>query len=127
MRIAVMGAGAVGGYFGAPLARGGHEVVFIARGRHLEALRRDGLRVISPFGNLHIQHACFTDDTSDVGIADLILFCVKSYDTESAAESLRPMIGTDSAILSLQNGIDNAEKIARQRGEQRNFCRCGLY
>jgi len=63
----------------------------------------------------------FTDDTSDVGIADLILFCVKSYDTESAAESLRPMIGTDSAILSLQNGIDNAEKIARLWGEQRTF------
>src|SRR5213593_4470705 len=63
----------------------------------------------------------FTDDTSDVGIADLILFCVKSYDTESAAESLRPMIGTDSAILSLQNGIDNAEKIARLWGEQRTL------
>jgi len=119
MRIAVMGAGAVGGYFGARLARAGHEVVFIARGRHLEALRRDGLRVISPFGDLHIQHARFTGDTSDVGIADLILFCVKSYDTESAAESLRPMIATDSAILSLQNGIDNPEKIARLWRQQR--------
>src|SRR6266511_5673814 len=121
MRIAVMGAGAVGGYFGARLARGGHELVFIARGRHLEALRRDGLRVISPFGNLHIEDARFTGDTTDVGIADLILFCVKSYDTESAAESLRPLIATESAIFSLQNGIDNAEKIARLWGEQRTF------
>jgi 2-dehydropantoate 2-reductase len=121
MRIAVMGAGAVGGYFGARLSRAGHEVVFIARGRHLEALRRDGLRVISPFGNLHIEDARFTGDTTDVGIADLILFCVKSYDTESAAESLRPLIATESAILSLQNGIDNPEKIARLWGEQRTF------
>jgi 2-dehydropantoate 2-reductase len=119
MRIAVMGAGAVGGYFGARLASAGHEVAFIARGRHLEAMHREGLRVISPFGDLHIQNARFTVDTSDVGIADLILFCVKSYDTESAAESLRPMMSAGSVILSLQNGIDNPEKIARLWRQQR--------
>ena len=86
MLIAVMGAGAVGGYFGSRLASAGHEVAFIARGRHLEAMRREGLRVISPAGDLRVQNARFTADTNDVGIVDLILFCVKSYDTESAAE-----------------------------------------
>src|SRR6266545_7591460 len=121
MHIAVMGAGAVGGYFGARLASAGHDVAFIARGRHLEAMRREGLRVISPAGDLRVQNARFTADTNDVGIVDLILFCVKSYDTESAAESLRPMMSDGSAILSLQNGIDNAEKIARLWGEQRTF------
>jgi 2-dehydropantoate 2-reductase len=114
MRIAVMGAGAVGAYFGAKLALAGHDVAFIARGGHLEAMRRQGLRVTSPAGNFHIQNARFTADTNDVGIVDLILFCVKSYDTESAAESLTPMIGDDTGILSLQNGVDNPEKIARK-------------
>jgi 2-dehydropantoate 2-reductase len=121
MRIAVMGAGAVGGHFGAQLARAGHKVAFIARGQHLEAMRREGLRVISPAGDLHIQNARFTVDTNDVGIVDLILFCVKSYDTESAAASLRPMMSDGSVILSLQNGIDNPEKIARLWGKQRTF------
>jgi len=119
MRIAVMGAGAVGGYFGARLASAGHEVAFIVFGCHREAKHREGLRVISPFGDLHIQNARFTVDTSDIGIADLILFCVKSYDTESAAESLRPMMSAGSVILSLQNGIDNPEKIARLWRQQR--------
>lgn len=121
MRIAIMGAGAVGGYFGARLARAGHDVAFIARGEHLEAMGRQGLRVISPAGDLLIRNACFTTDTNDVGVVDLILFCVKSYDTESAAKLLTPLIGAGSAILSLQNGIDNPHKIARLWGEQRTF------
>jgi len=119
MHIAVMGAGAVGGYFGARLASAGHDVAFIARGRHLEAMRREGLRVISPAGDLRVQNARFTADTNDVGIVDLILLCVKSYDTESAVASLRPMMSDDSVILSLQNGIDNPEKIARLWDRQR--------
>src|SRR5688500_11394434 len=112
MRIAVMGAGAVGAYFGAKLALAGHDLAFIARGEHLQAMQRRGLRVITPAGNFDVQNARFTADPNDVGIVDLILFCVKSFDTESAAESLKPMIGDDTRILSLQNGIDNAEKIA---------------
>ena len=121
MRIAVMGTGAVGGYFGAKLAAAGHDLVFIARGKHLEAMQRQGLRVNSPGGNLHIESARFTADAHDAGSVDLILFCVKSYDTETAAEALAPMIGARTTILSLQNGIDNPEKIARRWGDERTL------
>ena len=113
MRIAVMGAGAVGGYFGAKLAADGHQLVFIARGKHLAALRKDGLRVKSPHEELHIVDAFFTDDPVKAGAVDLVLFCVKSYDTEAAAQLLTPLTGAATKILSLQNGIDNAERIAR--------------
>jgi len=113
MRIAVMGAGAVGGYFGARLAATSNQVAFIARGDHLTALRRDGLAVESYRGNLRIRDALFTDDPTQVGAVDLILFCVKSYDTEPVAQSLGPMMGPETIILSLQNGVDNPDKIAR--------------
>jgi 2-dehydropantoate 2-reductase len=113
VRIAVMGAGAVGGYFGARLAATSNEVAFIARGPHLKALRRDGLAVESYQCNLYIRDALFTDDLPQVGCVDLILFCVKSYDTEPVAQSLGPMIRPETIILSLQNGVDNADKIAR--------------
>ena len=83
MRIAVMGAGAVGGYFGARLAASGRDVAFIARGGHLEGMRKDGLKVKSLQGDLHIQ-SFFTSDPEEVGPVDLILFCIKSYDTEEA-------------------------------------------
>ena len=119
MRIAVMGAGAVGAYFGAKLAVAGHDVAFIARGKHLAAMRKDGLTVNSSGGDLHIRNARFTADTEEVGKADLILFCVKSYDTINAAQLLKPMIGDNTMILSLQNGVDNAEKIAQLWGDKR--------
>jgi 2-dehydropantoate 2-reductase len=121
MRIAVMGAGAVGGYFGAKLAAGGHEMAFIARGEHLRALRANGLRVIGSGADMRVTAGRFTDAVSDVGAVDLILFCVKSYDTESAARSLKPMMGDGTLILSLQNGVDNAEKIARIWGGERTL------
>ena len=113
MRIAVMGTGAVGGYFGAKLAAAGHELAFIARGRNLQALRATGLRVTSPNSDSQIDNAQFTDDTATIGKVDLILFCVKSYDTETAAEQIRPLVSDRTIILSLQNGIDNPEKLAR--------------
>ncbi|HEX2261712.1 MAG TPA: 2-dehydropantoate 2-reductase [Candidatus Binatia bacterium] len=116
MRIAVMGAGAVGGYFGARLVANSNEVAFIARGPHLTALRRGGLTVETFQKNLHIRDALFTDDLNEVGPMDLILFCVKSYDTEPVAQSLGPMMGPETVILSLQNGVDNADKIARLWG-----------
>jgi 2-dehydropantoate 2-reductase len=116
VRIAVMGAGAVGGYFGARLAAASNEVAFIARGPHLTAMRRDGLTVESFQGHLHIREALFTDDPTQVGTVDLILFCVKSYDTESVAQAVAPMMGQETVILSLQNGVDNADKIARLWG-----------
>lgn len=121
MRIAVMGTGAVGGYFGARLATAGHELVFIARGQHLEAMRRTGLRIDSANGNLHVSAALFTSDPAEFGVADLVLFCVKSYDTETAAAALGPLIGDATIILSLQNGVDNPAKIARLWGERRTF------
>jgi 2-dehydropantoate 2-reductase len=121
MRIGVMGAGAVGAYFGAKLAAAGHDLAFIARGEHLGAMTQQGLRIISPNGNLHIRSAVFSADPTDAGIVDMILFGVKSYDTETAAAALGPMIGDHTTILSLQNGVDNAEKIARKWREQRTL------
>lgn len=121
MRIAVLGAGAVGGYFGAKLALAGHDLAFIARGEHLQALRAGGLRVVSPDADMHVKSATFAGAPDEVGAVDLILFCVKSYDTETAARSLKPMLGDGTTILSLQNGVDNAEKIARHWGRDRTL------
>ena len=121
MRIAVMGAGAVGGYFGARLAAASNNVAFMARGLHLAALQQEGLTLDSPQGNLHIRDALFTDDPAQVGVVDLVLFCVKSYDTEETAAKLTPLIGNRTLILSLQNGVDNADKIARRWGDQRTL------
>ena len=118
MRIAVMGAGAVGGYFGAKLSAAGQEVSFIARGRHLEAMRRDGLKVKSIDGDLHVR-SLFTEEPGDVGSVDLVLLCVKSYDTEAAARKLAPLVGGKTMILSLQNGVDNPDKIAAVWEENR--------
>lgn len=121
MRIAIMGAGAVGGFFGAKLAAASYDVAFIARGAHLAAMQREGLIIESFAGNLHVRDSLFTDDPTDVGIADLILFSVKSYETESAAQALEPMVGEKTVILSLQNGVDNADKIAHIWGVRRTL------
>jgi 2-dehydropantoate 2-reductase len=116
MRIAVFGAGAIGSYFGAKFASGGADVHLVARGEHLEAIRRGGLTLVEPEGSsVHPLRA--TDDAAEIGRVDLVLFCVKSYDTEAAAARLAPLIGEDTAVLSLQNGIDNEERIARVIGE----------
>jgi 2-dehydropantoate 2-reductase len=121
MRIAIMGTGAVGGYFGAKLAAAGHEVVFIARQKYLAAMRRNGLRVESPAGNLYAQNALVTASPADAGIVDLVLLCVKSYDTLEATAAIAPMMSERTAILSLQNGIDNPEKIAAHLGSERTL------
>jgi len=121
MRIAVIGTGAVGGYFGAKLAAAGHDLLFIARGRHLEALQAAGLRILSPNGDLHIHKADFLASPAQAGVVDLVLFCVKSYDTQAAAESLGPLLAESTAILSLQNGVDNPEKIAAVWRKQRIY------
>ncbi len=113
-----MGTGAVGGYFGARLSAAGHNVAFIARGDHLEAMRQGGLRIKSVNGDFEIR-ARFTDDPREIGPVDVVLFCVKSYDTEEAAATLAPMVGDRTAILSLQNGVDNADKIAGRWGKER--------
>ncbi|MGH7432909.1 MAG: ketopantoate reductase family protein [Candidatus Methylomirabilales bacterium] len=118
MKIAVMGAGAVGGYFGALLHRGGLDVTLIARGRHLEAIKAHGLQIKSTQGDLTVP-AKAVGDPRAVGPVDLILFCVKSYDTESAARQCLPIVQEGTAILCLQNGVDNEEKIAMVAGGEK--------
>ncbi len=112
MRVAVMGAGGTGGFFGGLLARAGEDVTFIARGTHLEAIRGRGLTVKSRLAGEFTIPAKATDDPHEVAPVKLILFCVKTYDTDKAAEQMRPLVGPDTVILSVQNGIDNAERIA---------------
>jgi 2-dehydropantoate 2-reductase len=119
MRIAVMAAGAVGGYFGARLADAGHDVTFIARGAHLDAIRKDGLKVESPLGNLHLKDAKATDDPNSVGPVDIVLFAVKLWDTEKAGEQARPLVGPNTRLITLQNGIDAAERLAPILGADR--------
>ena len=116
MRIAVVGAGGTGGYFGGLVARAGQDVTFIARGAHLEALRVRGLTVESKLAGTFTVPVQATDAPTEVAPVDLILFCVKTYDTDTAAESIRPLIRPDTMLLSLQNGIDNEERIARAVG-----------
>src|SRR5215211_213898 len=118
MRIAIMGSGGTGGYFGGLLARAGEEVTFIARGAHLEALRLRGLTVKSRLAREFTLPVRATDTPDEVGPVDLVLFCVKTYDTDTAAESIHPLIGEDTMLLSLQNGIDNAERIAQTIGHE---------
>jgi 2-dehydropantoate 2-reductase len=113
MRIVVVGAGGTGGYFGGLLTRAGQDVTFIARGTQLEALRTRGLTLESRLAGTFTVPVQVTDTPSEVAPVDLILFCVKTYDTDAAAESVRPLIRPDTMLLSLQNGIDNEERIAR--------------
>src|ERR1051325_2943408 len=112
MRIAIMAAGAVGGVFGARLAAAGHDVAFIARGAHLDAIRRDGLKLESPAGDLHIRSATATDDPRQVGAVDVVLFAVKLWDTEQAGEKAKPLVGQNTRVITLQNGVDSVERLA---------------
>jgi 2-dehydropantoate 2-reductase len=111
MKIAVYGAGGVGGYFGGRLAQAGADVYLVARGEHLAALRERGLRVESVRGDFDLELPA-TDDPADIGPCDHVLFCVKSFDTESAARRLDPLLGDETAVVSLQNGIDNEQRLA---------------
>lgn len=112
MRIAAMGAGGVGGYFGARLQQAGHQVSFFARGRHLQAIRDHGLTVESPHGSAHLKVRVFADP-AEAGVADVVLFAVKLWDTESAAERLRPVIGPDTVVIPFQNGVESVERLRR--------------
>ena len=112
MRIAAMAAGAVGGYFGGRLAAAGHDVAFIARRAHLDAIRKDGLKVESVHGDLHLKNVTATDDPKEVGPVDVVLFAVKLWDTEKAAELTRPMVGPNTRVITLQNGVDSYERVS---------------
>lgn len=113
MRIAVMGSGGVGGFFGARLAQAGCDVSFIARGAHLAAIRENGLKVESPLGDIHLRDARVTDDPSTLGPVDLVLFAVKLWDTEAAARAIAPLVGPDTGVLSLQNGVQKDDILRR--------------
>jgi 2-dehydropantoate 2-reductase len=111
MRIAVVGAGGVGGAFGAALAKAGADVTFIARGAHLAAMKTDGLKVQGDRGETHLVPTRATDDPAEIGKVDVVLFCVKLWDVESAGAQIKPIIGPDTAVIPLQNGIDAAERL----------------
>ena len=116
MRIVVMGAGGTGGYFGAKLARAGEDVTFVARGAHLAALRSNGLRIKSAAEGEWTVRAPAVERLDGLPPADLVLFCVKSFDTEEAAALIRPVVGPETGVLSIQNGVDNEEKLGRALG-----------
>ena len=110
LKVAVMGAGAVGSYYGGMLARAGHKVVFIARPQHVQAIARDGLRMETQTFDEHVSLAASTDPDAVQG-AKLVLFCVKSTDTEAAGALIRPHLPADALVLCLQNGVDNADRL----------------
>lgn len=117
LRVAVMGAGGVGGFYGGRLARGGADVTFVARGAHLAALREGGLHVQSPLaGDFHLPAVQATDDPATVGPVDLVLFSVKGYDLDDAAQAIRPLVGPHTLVLPLLNGVDAVERIGAAAG-----------
>ena len=115
MRIAVMGAGSTGGYFGGMLARGGNDVALIARGAHLEAIRSDGLKVVRDDEEFTVRCQA-TDDPTEVGPVDLALLCVKTYQSEVALPLMKPLVGPDTTVLCLQNGVDSYLRAAEILG-----------
>jgi 2-dehydropantoate 2-reductase len=119
MRFAIVGSGAVGGYFGAKLARSGADVTFIARGAHLDAIRDHGLRVQSAKLGDFVVRAPAHDDTGQVGRVDVVLFTVKAYDNKDALKLLPPLLGPTSVVLTLQNGVDSVDEVAAAVGEER--------
>jgi len=119
MRVAVVGAGAVGGYFGARLAQGGAELVVIARGPHLDAIRRDGIRIESVAGDALVRPAECTNDPAGVAPVDVVLLGVKAWQVETAARGLTPLLGHEACVLPLQNGVEAPEQIDRALGPGR--------
>src|SRR3954469_25857515 len=111
MRIAVMAAGALGGYFGARMAAAGHDVFFVARGANLEAIGKNGLKVESVLGNLHLPHPDVTDEPASIGAVDIVLFAVKLWDSEKAAAPALPLVGPHTRVIPLQNGVDSTERL----------------
>jgi 2-dehydropantoate 2-reductase len=118
VRFAILGSGAVGGYYGARLAQSGHDVTFIARGAHLEAIRDRGLEIRSPMLGDFTVRARAEEDTSRLGAVDVVIVAVKAYDNETALPMVRPMLGPGSSVLTLQNGVDSVNELAALVGEE---------
>ena len=117
MRFCFIGAGAVGGFYAALLARQGHDVSVLARGAHLEAIRRDGLRVIGPLGDFTARIGA-ESDPARIGPVDVALLTVKTYDNATAIPMLTPLVGSNTSVITLQNGVDSAEQVAAVVGER---------
>ena len=117
MKIAIFGSGGVGGYFGGRLAAAGEQVTFLARGAHLNALQHDGLHIESPLGNVHLPTVQATDRPQAIGPVDVVLFTVKLYDVETSAATLAPLIGPDTVVITLQNGVDAMDMVAQYVGD----------
>ena len=113
MRIAIFGSGGVGGYFGARLAAAGNEVHFIARGKHLEAIRKSGLRVQSALGDVVLKNAKVHEDPAEIGPVDIVTFAVKLWDTEAAAERIRPLVATGGCVIPFQNGVESIDRLRK--------------
>ena len=117
MRICFIGAGAVGGFYGAMLARAGQDVSFIARGAHLDAIRAHGLRIAGPLGDFTVKTPA-ESDPARIGPVDVVIYTVKTYDNATAIPMMAPLVGPATTVLSLQNGVDSAEEIAAVIGER---------
>jgi 2-dehydropantoate 2-reductase len=118
MKIAVMGSGGVGGFYGGRLAHAGYDVSFIARGAHLAAMKEHGLLIENePQGNIHVPRVTVTDDPATIGVADIVLIAVKLWDTEAAARAVTPLVGPKTAVVSLQNGVIKDDILRRAFGE----------
>ena len=118
MRIVIMGAGGLGGYFGARLAAAGNDVAFVARGAHLAAIKQDGLRITSALGDLHLRDVTATDNPATLAPADIVIVAVKLWDTETAAEAVKPLVRPGTAVVSFQNGINKDDTLARILGPE---------
>lgn len=116
MKIAIFGSGGVGGYFGGRLAAAGEDVTFLARGAHLAALQQDGLHIDSPNGALHLPKVQATDRPEAIGPVDVVLFTVKLYDVDAAAATLKPLVGPNTVVITLQNGVDAVDMVAKHVG-----------
>ena len=116
MKIAIFGSGGVGGYFGGRLAAAGEDVTFLARGAHLTAMQKDGLHIVSPQGDMHLPKVQATDRPQAIGPVDVVLFTVKLYDVDASASTLAPLIGPDTVVITLQNGVDAVDMVAKHAG-----------
>jgi 2-dehydropantoate 2-reductase len=117
MRIAVIGTGGIGGPYGASLAKAGADVIFVARGTHLAAIRKSGLRIEGDRGEIHIPTARATDNIAEIGTVDIALCCAKLWDLEAVAEHIRPIVAPQTVVIPLQNGVDAAERVIRILGD----------
>jgi len=118
VRIAIIGAGGVGGFFGARLQQAGADVHFVARGAHLAAMRSDGLRIESPLGDIHLPRVNVTDDPADIGVADIVWLSVKLWDMDAAVRSMRPLMGPGTGVISFQNGVQKDDILREAFGDR---------